>query len=164
MLLVGVLERLLLGVGLSLALMLYRASWPHIAELGRAGEEEGAPFVDVARHPQALLVEGVVILRVESGLYFVNADHVRRRLRKAARRPGVRAVILDGESMPVIDISAAHMLVELSKEFRKRAQVLAIARDIGQVRDLIAEEREQASLLHFTTVGQAVRALAMAQV
>ncbi|TXD36557.1 SulP family inorganic anion transporter [Lujinxingia vulgaris] len=158
--LVGVLEGLLVGVGLSLVLMLYRSSWPHIVELGRVGEDEEAPYGDLARHPRAKRVEGVVILRVESGLYFVNADHVRGELRKAAKRPGVRAVILDGESVPVIDMSAAHMLVELAGEFRKQGQHLAIARDIGQVRDLLASEAEQASMLHFTSVVQAVRALA----
>ncbi|TXC69383.1 SulP family inorganic anion transporter [Bradymonadales bacterium TMQ1] len=158
--LVGVLEGLLVGVGLSLVLMLYRSSWPHIAELGRVGDDEEAPFGELTRHPGAQPVRGVVILRVESGLYFVNADHVRRALREAAKRPEVGAVILDGESMPVIDMSAAHMLVELAGEFRKRGQHLAIARDVGQVRDLLASEAEQASMLHFTSVEQAVRALA----
>lgn len=158
--LVGVLEGLLVGVGLSLLLMLYRSSWPHIAELGRVGDGDGAPFGELARHPEAQRVEGVVILRVESGLYFVNADHVRRALHEAAKRPGVRAVILDGESMPVIDVSAAHMLVALAGELRERGQHLAIARDVGQVRDLLASEAEQAAMLHFTSVAHAVRALA----
>ncbi|RAL23005.1 SulP family inorganic anion transporter [Lujinxingia litoralis] len=159
----GVLEGLLVGVGGSLLLILYRASWPYIAELGVLEQEQGDLYVDQARHPEAQAVKGVVILRVESGFYFVNAEHVRRQVLKVARREGVRCVILDGESTPVIDVSAAQMLVKLAEELRKRDKVLAMARDVGQVRDILAEERKLRAMPHYASVGEAVEALAKDQ-
>jgi len=56
--------------------LLYRASKPYVATLGRV---DGV-FVDRARNPDATPIDGIAILRVEGGLYFANADAVRAQL------------------------------------------------------------------------------------
>ena len=53
---------------------------------------------------------GIVILRVESPLFFANADGVETVVRVASARAGVRAVVLDAETMAAIDMTAADML------------------------------------------------------
>jgi MFS superfamily sulfate permease-like transporter len=53
---------LFLGIAISLLLLVYRASRPHIAVLGRV-PGTADQWVDVERHPQDEPVPGVVVLR-----------------------------------------------------------------------------------------------------
>jgi sulfate permease, SulP family len=82
---------LFIGIGVSVMLLLYRASRPNIAVLGQTGAD-GA-FEDVERNSNAAAVPGVVILRVESGLFFANADMVRESISAKAAAPNVNAVV-----------------------------------------------------------------------
>ena len=96
-------------------LLVYRASRPHISELGKT---PGDPhrWSDLERNPDDTRVPGVVVLRVEAGLFFANADHVRQAVRHAAAKEGTRAVILDAETVAFIDVTAADMLATLTGE------------------------------------------------
>jgi SulP family sulfate permease len=122
---------LVIGIGLSLLLLLYRSSRPNVATLGKLGES----WVDLARHKDAVVTGGVTVLRVESGLYFANADHVRDQVEQAGK--SARAVILDGETMPFIDVTAAQMLAEVATTLQRDGASLYLTRDIGQVRDVL---------------------------
>jgi sulfate permease, SulP family len=66
-------------------------SRPHIATLGRVPGARGQ-FGDQARHPENEAPPGIAVPRVESGLFFGNADTVRDRIRAAAR--DAHAVVL----------------------------------------------------------------------
>jgi MFS superfamily sulfate permease-like transporter len=66
----------------------------------RYDQDADGPFVDVKRNPKAAAVPGVVILRVESGLFFANADAVRENIRANAADPNVETVVLDAETIP----------------------------------------------------------------
>ena len=56
------------------------------------------------------------VLRVESGLFFANAEAVREAIRDRAARPGTVAVVLDAEAMAFVDVTAVRMLEELADE------------------------------------------------
>jgi MFS superfamily sulfate permease-like transporter len=60
------------------------------------------------------------VLRVESGLFFANAEHVRATIRQHVD-DDTRAVVLDAETMPFVDVSAARMLEELADDLRREA-------------------------------------------
>lgn len=127
---------LFIGIGVSLLLLLYRASRPHVASLGKV---PGTPdqWGDVARHPENVVPDGVAVLRIEGGLFFANADPVRARVRTVAARQGVHAVVLDAESVPSIDVSALRMLDALAEDLERDGVRLLIARDVGQVREML---------------------------
>ena len=127
---------LFIGIGVSLLLLIYRASRPYVAVLGRTPGPDGA-YRDIDRHHDARPTDGIVVLRIESGLYFANAENVRSRILDVAAAEGVHAVILDAETTPFVDISAARMLVALHEELRDRGVRLVLARAVGQVRDLL---------------------------
>ncbi len=127
---------LFIGITLSLLLLLYRASRPHVATLGRAPTGDDL-WVDLDRHPEAATTEGVVALRVEGGLFFADADHVRDVVRAAARTDGVHRIVLDARTVPFVDVSAARMLAELTTTLAAGGVELVVARDIGQVRDVL---------------------------
>ena len=129
----GTLPGLAIGISVSLVLLLYRASRPNIAVLG--GLPDGR-YADVERETDAKPVEGIVVLRVESGLFFANADAVRDAIRQSARGAGVKAVVLDAESVPYLDLTAATALRQVEDELDAAGQRLVLARGIGQVRDV----------------------------
>jgi len=155
----GTLPGLFIGIGASLLLLVYRASRPYVAVLGHTPGPDGA-YHDVERHEDARSPDGVVILRVESGLYFANAENVRSRILEVGVAPRVRAVILDAETIPFVDVSAARMLVSAHAELQTRGVRLVVARAVGQVRDVIGCITDENDLTSsFPTIAAAVDAV-----
>jgi SulP family sulfate permease len=156
---------LFIGIAVSLLLLLYRASRPNVAVLGRV---PGAShhWTDVARNPDNERVPGVVVLRVESGLFFANADHVRDAIRTRADEEKARAVVLDAQTVPFVDVTAAEMLDELQKDFSGQGVTLLLARDVGQVRDVLRRahlEDGTGERRVYATVEEAVQAVSSLQ-
>jgi SulP family sulfate permease len=147
---------LFIGIGVSLVLLLYRASRPRVARLGQ--EQAGGPYVDLARHPKAHAPEGVVVLRVEAPLFFANADAVRQALLAAGREDGVRAVVLDAETTPAIDATAAAMLHQIADDLRRDGRELLLARDVAGIRDLLRRAGAGGLATVHRSVGDAVAA------
>jgi SulP family sulfate permease len=117
------------------------------------GEAVARPMADkpratglVERHPQDEPVPGVVVLRVESGLFFANAEHVRNTIGRHVD-DDMKAVVLDSETVPFVDVSAARMLEELAEDLQRDGVALVIARDIGQVRDVLRRAGADAPLV-----------------
>jgi anti-anti-sigma factor len=160
-LLFDTLPGLFIGIGASLLLLLYRASRPYVAELGRVPDHP-SQFGDLDRHPENETVPGVVVVRVESGLFFANVDTVRDRLKAVAARPEVRSVVIDAEAIAFIDVTAARMLAELAETLAETGVTLVVAHEIGQVRDLLhpSDSPDPGPLRVYPSVRQAVDDLA----
>jgi SulP family sulfate permease len=151
---------LVIGIIVSLLLLLYRASKPYVAELGRV-EGGVAQYADRSRHPENNAVPGIPVLRVESGLFFANAEAVRTAIKEHAAAPGTRAVVLDAEAIAFVDITAVRMLDELADDLERAGQRLIIAHDLGQVGDLLSAHAET-SLAVFPTIDEAIAAIGSA--
>ena len=151
---------LFIGIAVSLLLLLlYRASRPHVAVLGQVPGADGH-YGDILRHPENRQAPGIVVLRLESGLFFANADAVRDVIRAHAAEPGIRAVVLDAETIPYVDVTAARMLLQLGGDLEREDVRLVMARDIGQVRDVLRRtEEERLPLSAYPTVREAIAAL-----
>jgi MFS superfamily sulfate permease-like transporter len=92
---------LFIGIGVSLVLLIYRASVARVSTLVRlTAVQDGEPplWVDSDRHPDIPSLPGVLVVRAESGLFFANADHVRDAVR--SRLDDTRLVVLDAEPPP----------------------------------------------------------------
>jgi sulfate permease, SulP family len=144
---------LFIGIATSLLLLLYRASRPNVAVLGRL---PGGHWADVARG-DAVPEPGIAVLRVEAGLFFANAEHVRQTVLAHAREDAVTAVVLDAETMPFIDVTAAQALARLRGDLEREGVRLLVARDVGQVRDVMRHEGHEQAV--FASVEAAVGAL-----
>jgi sulfate permease, SulP family len=156
---------LFIGIAVSLLLLLYRASRPNVAVLGRVPGASSRHWGDVARHPENERVPGVVVLRVESGLFFANADHVREAVEGHASEEDVHAVVLDAQTVPFVDVTASRMLEELGASLSVRGIALFLARDVGQVRDVLRHSRPDNSTGEghiFATVEEAVEVASQA--
>jgi SulP family sulfate permease len=125
-----------IAVALSLLAILYQASRPYIATLGRI---PGDPPVlaDADRHATAEPVPGFLILRPNVPLTFVNADVAKDQVMDliAARSKPVRALVLDIGATADLDVATTDMLALLFTELDKRGIELRLAQVRGSVRD-----------------------------
>ena len=150
---------LFIGIAVSLLLLVYRASRPNVAVLGQLPDD--GRFADVERFEDARPVPGVVVLRPESGLFFANAEAVRARILAALATGSPHAVVIDAETMPYIDVTAIRMLDLLAADVGRRGVTLAMARDVGQVRDLLNAAAHEGTVTRiYPTVRAAVAAVA----
>ncbi len=138
----GVLPGIGLGVALSIALLVYRASYPGTAELGRLPEEHA--YRDVTRRSNARLMVGLLIFRFDGGLIFSSAnqfcDDLQRRIAQA-RQP-IREVLVDAEAINVIDATALELVANLCAELRRSNVAIGFAR----VRDPVRDQMRRAGL------------------
>jgi sulfate permease, SulP family len=144
---------LVIGIAVSMLLLIYRSSRPHIARLAKQGEV----WLDTDRHPDLATRPDAVVVRVESGLMFANADHVKSQI-EALCTDQTKIVVLDAETSPFVDVSAASMLVELKSTLARRGIDFRIARDIGQVRDTLRKAGEAPRLEIDATIDDALAA------
>jgi SulP family sulfate permease len=136
-LLLGVDAGVVVGLLLSLGAMIWRESRPHIAVLGRiAGTEH---FRNVERHP-AETRAGVLLLRVDAGLFFGNVEAVNARVEEElAARPDARNLVLVLSAVNAIDTSALFGLLELNAALAQRGVRLHLAEVKGPVMDRLKE-------------------------
>jgi MFS superfamily sulfate permease-like transporter len=127
-LLLGVLDGLLAAVGISLLLMLQRFSESGISVLGRLGQ--GHDFVNMALHPEAQAVAGVIILRPDEPLFFANAERILSQARQtiAAAGTSVHTVILSLEESPDLDSSSLEALLDFFGFVTAQEKRLLLAR------------------------------------
>jgi SulP family sulfate permease len=130
---VGVETGLVVGVGVSLALYLYRTSRPHMAEVGLvAGTEH---FRNVQRH-SVLVSQRVLSLRVDESLYFANSRALEDRINSAvSNRPGLEHVVLQCSAINDIDASALESLEAIDLRLRGAGVRLHLSEVKGPVMD-----------------------------
>jgi sulfate permease, SulP family len=150
---------LFIGIGVSITLLLYRASRPNVAVLGQVPGTTG-DYADVQRNPGNQTVPGVAVLRVESGIFFANADAVRNEVLARAVE-GTKAIVLDGETVPFIDVSAAQMLAAVAEDLERDGIQFVLARDVGQVHDVLNRQKadQPVAIRTYPTVQAAVTAV-----
>jgi SulP family sulfate permease len=131
-----VLGGMVFAVLLSVLFLLYRASRPYIAVLGRIPGRDGT-FGDLARHPDAVAVDRCVIVRLDAPLYFFNANVAKRQILDivAAQDEPPQTVIIDIGATADLDVTTTDMLFELVAELRTHSVEVGIAQVKGQVRD-----------------------------
>jgi MFS superfamily sulfate permease-like transporter len=135
-LLTTVLTGMVLAVLLSVAFLLYRASRPNIAALGRMPGLR-ATFGDLARHPDAAPVDGLVIARLDAPLYFFNANVAQAQILALVNTPVARprAVLLDLGATADLDVTTGDMLATLVDDLQEHGVTLLLAQVKGPVRD-----------------------------
>ena len=125
-----------IAVALSLLAILYQASRPYIAVLGRI---PGRPpvFADAGRHARAKPVESFLILRPNVPLTFVNADVAKDQIMALiGAHPEVpEALVLDIGATADLDVATTDMLAALFAELGRRGIDLRLAQVRGSVRD-----------------------------
>ena len=136
-LVLGTLYGLLAAIGQSVLGLVYRSSKVAVDTMGRIKGEKAA-WGSLANHPERTAVDGVLVLRLDSPIFWVNAADVRDRVLAAVDlAPGTRALILDLESTNQLDTSSADMLGHLLDDLRARDIDLHLVRVFHFVRQVL---------------------------
>ncbi len=135
---IGIEQGIGLGVILSLALVIYRTTRPHIAVLGRV---PGTFFYrNVERFNNLEQRPDVLIVRFDAQLYFANVNYFLDAINELATQKGdmLKSLIINAESINNLDSSGVHALEELLLQYRQRGIVVRFVSVKGPVRDAMA--------------------------
>jgi MFS superfamily sulfate permease-like transporter len=108
----GILHGLLAAIAVSLFMLLQRLAETSLSELGQL--RDGHDFVLLKYHPDARPLEGMVILRPETALFFANVEHTLNAVKQvlAQKGAGTQAVILSLEESPDLDSTSLEALLD----------------------------------------------------
>jgi len=133
----GVQAGVVVGVALSMGTLIWRASRPHIAVLGRiAGSEH---FRNIERYP-AETQPDLLVLRIDANLFFGNVEAVQTRVEEELRcHPSARHLVLAMAAVSSIDTTALLALQELNQSLTRRGVGLHLAEVKGPVMDRLRD-------------------------
>jgi len=135
---------LLIAVFLSIVMVVYVASKPHLAVLGRVPSQPNN-YSDSARHPEVKSLPGLLILRIDTPLFFANANVTRSQILKSISTsvPPPKAVLLDIGASAGLDFTSLDMLKTLFSELEATKIELLLA----HVSDPVREKLRRSGLL-----------------
>jgi SulP family sulfate permease len=136
----GILKGVLIGALASLLLLIKSVSSPNIAILGRIPGSER--FTDIKRHPDNLVVPGVLLFRVEAPLVYFNVNYVYSHIWPKIQESmsSVKIVILDLSTSSTIDSSGARLIRRLYLNLESKGVIFKVAEAHSEVRDILRFE------------------------
>ena len=122
-----------LGVVFSMATLLFRASTPHIAIIGRIPGSEH--FRNIDRHDVETL-PGTLFMRIDESLFFGNLGAVEQRLNQARKEAKeLRHIVLVMSAVNRMDATAVEVFEELNRDLATHGIRLHLAEIKGPVQD-----------------------------
>jgi SulP family sulfate permease len=135
----GVLAGVIIGIGLSLLWLVGVATQPQMPTLGR--EPGTQVFRDLVDNPDDELVPGVVVVRLDGGLFFATADALEDRIRTLIQdEPDVHGVVLDCEGINFLDSQGSATLDDVLVLCTQAGVELRLARVKPDVRAVLDRE------------------------
>ncbi|MFW2381069.1 MAG: SulP family inorganic anion transporter [Acidimicrobiales bacterium] len=138
-LILGIELGILVAVVASMLVVFARMSMPHSAILGHVAGTTS--YRNIARFPEAEVIEGVRILRIDAALSFVNAVNVKKLVLShvAEITDEPRTLVLDASGINDLDATGAEMLHELLSEVNQQDVTLLLTDVKGPVRDVLRD-------------------------
>ena len=130
----GVEVGILVGVGVSLVLVIYKTAFPRITSLGQLPGT--TIYRNIAMYPDAVQPPGMILFRIDAPIFFANIEGIRDflldKLQKGKaehERVGdpVKYVILDLSPSPDIDVAGLHFFEELIMDLKSDSIHLILA-------------------------------------
>jgi SulP family sulfate permease len=138
---VGIKEGILFGIILSLAMLIYKSTKPHMAVLGQV---PGTHFYrNVNRFSDLIIDPQIIVVRFDAQLYFANTNYFKDKLKEFVREKGndLRLLIIDAESLNALDSSAIYALEETLDFFTSKGIIVAFSGLKGPVRDTLVKSK-----------------------
>jgi high affinity sulfate transporter 1 len=165
-LLFGILKGVMIAAIMSIILMIQQVAKPHVAKLGRIGTSDR--YSDIERHPNNMLIPGILILRIEASVLYFNCDYLRdvvmARLANETLKP--RLVVIDLSASPMVDVGGSKMLLQLSNTLLEQGISLRFVEALASVRDILRKqglENVTGHISRSTTIEDEVKAFEMGQ-
>ncbi|MCC5931686.1 MAG: solute carrier family 26 protein [Cyclobacteriaceae bacterium] len=133
----GIETGIIAGMVLSLVMVIYRASRPHMARLGRVPGTN--VYRNIKRFKNLEMRKEVIMVRIDGPIYFANIDFIIEKLNRwiAEDMDELKMVILNMESIISIDSTGAHVLNEWIIDRRKEGLDVCMSGAKGPVRDAL---------------------------
>lgn len=131
----GIEQGIAVGVILSLAMVIFQATRPHVASLGRVPGT--FLYRNVERFEQVKQREDILIMRFDGRLFFANCGYFKESLMAWADQKGdaLEAIIINAESINQVDSSGILMLEEIIEDYQEKGIIIMFSGVIGPVRD-----------------------------
>ncbi|MDH5399526.1 MAG: solute carrier family 26 protein [Cyclobacteriaceae bacterium] len=123
------------GVLLSLAMVIYRATYPHIAVLGKI---EGTKiFRNIKRFENATQYDDILIIRFDAPMFFANTNYFRDKLALCENNKGssIKLIIIMADAINDMDSTAVHAMMDLVDDYKLRNIDMYFSGVTGPVRD-----------------------------
>jgi anti-anti-sigma factor len=138
-LLVGVLAGVIIGIGLSLIWLISVATRPHMPLLGRKPGTQA--FRELDEYPDDEQFRGIVVLRLDGGLFFATSDALEDRVREVAlSTPAITGIVLDCEGIDFIDSQGSAKMREILELTKQGGTTLRLARVKPAVREVLERD------------------------
>jgi MFS superfamily sulfate permease-like transporter len=121
----GVLNGLLAGIAISVAMTLRGLSEPRMSELGR--HRQGHDYLGL-QHDDVVPVAGLLILRPEAPLFFANVERMLGEMRTRLADKAPRAFVLSLEETPDLDGTTIEALTAFTAEQAAAGRAMVLAR------------------------------------
>ncbi|WP_375240499.1 SulP family inorganic anion transporter [Polaribacter sp.] len=134
-LLLGIEYGIIVGVGLSLIILIFRTSRPYVAELGKVPNSNF--YRNKNRFDEVVIDDDILVFRFDAQLFYANSNYFRDKLDEMMFRKGsaLKLIVLDAESINRVDSTGVEMLKERIKYCQKRNITFYFAGVKGPVRD-----------------------------
>ncbi|XP_022131635.1 sulfate transporter 1.3-like [Momordica charantia] len=126
---------LLIAVSISFAKILLQVTRPRTAILGNIPRT--SVYRNIQQYPEAIKVSGLLIVRVDSAIYFSNSNYIKERilrwladeeeLTKKSYQNRIQFLVVEMSPVTDIDTSGIHALEELNGSLKKREIQLILA-------------------------------------
>jgi len=155
----GIEQGIGIGVILSLAMVIFRTTRPHVAQLGKVPGTNYYRNIDRFRAVEDR--PDLLILRFDAQLYFANINYFKETIEDLVAKKGeaLKTVVLNAESINSMDSSAVHAVEEIVKELRAQGIKVMFSGVKGPVRDAMKKghlTEEIGEECFFMTVQEAV--------
>ena len=138
----GITKGIGMGIVISLLLLVYRASKPHHAFLGRIGKTNY--FKNINRFPDEVVQrDDLIILRFDAQLFFGNIQYFKELVSKAIeeKENTVKGFIINMRAVNYIDSTASEQLYELILSLQQKGIRVMVVGAIGPARDLLIKSK-----------------------
>ena len=125
---------IIIGVGLSIGLFLFRSMRPRVAVLSRFHD---GTMRDISVH-HLPTSPAISVMRFDGSLYFANAGYFETRvLEVVAANPELRYIIIDGQGINQLDATGEEVLHHLAERLKTNGIELLVARMKKQFMDTV---------------------------
>lgn len=133
----GIETGIISGMVLSLLVVIYKASRPHMAQLGRVPGSN--IYRNIDRFTDLDVKENLLMVRIDGPIYFANVEFIKDKLDKwiQERNDQVKMIMFNMESVTNIDSTGAHELNEWINAWRKSEIDICMTSIKGPVRDVL---------------------------
>ena len=136
-LMLGIQQGILIGIVLSLVMMIYETTQPHIAILGKIPNKPH--YKNLNRFDHLEERTDILIMRFDARLYFANVSYFQEEIEAAIEAKGdvLKAFILNAESINSLDSSGVFAIEEMVIYCKEKGIEFHLVAAKGPVRDIL---------------------------